>query len=232
MVKCKLRLRYTELSNAGRSSLSRASLRLPSITRVPQFTNMKTSRPKFGESFKMKMAVVERDGLEKGCYWCGKKFPGIWATTLEHILPLADGGKHELDNCALACEPCNLKNVPVSIRVHSEIARSDRLRRAEWNRCLNGGGPENPRAQDCSPQIASRFEALYRERKGKLMTFADASFSLKVTHNMLRLPPPTQFQKHVFKAHFNRWANQKAQQSIISDQPVPEGYISPFASTG
>jgi 5-methylcytosine-specific restriction endonuclease McrA len=37
------------------------------------------------------------------CAYCGKKRP----LTMDHITPLARGGKHEPDNIAPACRPCN-----------------------------------------------------------------------------------------------------------------------------
>lgn len=41
------------------------------------------------------------------CYWCGR--PRI--ATIEHLLPLSRGGRHELDNVQAACWECNnLKN--------------------------------------------------------------------------------------------------------------------------
>lgn len=78
----------------------------------------KTVRPGLQAVRSMKRAVARRDGPPWVCCWCEKPFPTIkegdgservdfFYATLEHLIPLASGGKHEIDNCALACAPCN-----------------------------------------------------------------------------------------------------------------------------
>ncbi len=71
-------------------------------------------RPSKEETFKMKLAVIERDGNDIVCYWCQASFPkqregrpNFFYATLEHIVPIYLGGKHELHNCTLACQKCN-----------------------------------------------------------------------------------------------------------------------------
>ncbi|MBI5914318.1 MAG: HNH endonuclease [Bacteroidetes bacterium] len=64
------------------------------------------SRHKFSE--KEKVAVVSR--ANRLCEYC--KHPLDYSHTsfvLEHIFPIAKGGRHELDNLALACDGCNSK---------------------------------------------------------------------------------------------------------------------------
>lgn len=57
--------------------------------------------------------LVERDGWE--CKLCGdtidraKRFPDFYAATIDHIVPLAKGGKHELSNTQLAHYICNTR---------------------------------------------------------------------------------------------------------------------------
>jgi 5-methylcytosine-specific restriction endonuclease McrA len=36
------------------------------------------------------------------CHWCG-----AYATTVDHVVPLAIGGSHDLANLVPACQPCN-----------------------------------------------------------------------------------------------------------------------------
>jgi 5-methylcytosine-specific restriction endonuclease McrA len=36
------------------------------------------------------------------CHWCGR-----YATTVDHVVPLAIGGSHDLANLVPACQPCN-----------------------------------------------------------------------------------------------------------------------------
>jgi 5-methylcytosine-specific restriction endonuclease McrA len=69
-----------------------------------------TKRPNRREAFLMRVAVWERDGQTKGCHWCGKpfvKWDNLLRSTLDHVVRLSDGGKHELDNCVLAHNLCN-----------------------------------------------------------------------------------------------------------------------------
>jgi 5-methylcytosine-specific restriction endonuclease McrA len=49
-------------------------------------------------------SIIERD--EGRCHICGG-FPGESELTLDHIVPLARGGKHTHENLAVACLSCN-----------------------------------------------------------------------------------------------------------------------------
>jgi 5-methylcytosine-specific restriction endonuclease McrA len=49
---------------------------------------------------KLREAVFRRDG--RACYRCGG-----YATTVDHIVPVALGGTHALSNLRPACGPCN-----------------------------------------------------------------------------------------------------------------------------
>lgn len=40
------------------------------------------------------------------CYHCGQKFPAQ-ELTMDHLLPLARGGKSSKKNCVPCCKPCN-----------------------------------------------------------------------------------------------------------------------------
>lgn len=42
------------------------------------------------------------------CCWCGEEL-NTRIATLEHIIPLSRGGLNNMNNYALACEPCNSK---------------------------------------------------------------------------------------------------------------------------
>lgn len=43
------------------------------------------------------------------CYLCGRKFTAKNPATLDHIIPLAQGGKHEVSNLAAAHMLCNCR---------------------------------------------------------------------------------------------------------------------------
>lgn len=42
---------------------------------------------------------------KKVCHWCGIKCARRY--TVDHVIPLAKGGKHEAHNLVIACRPCN-----------------------------------------------------------------------------------------------------------------------------
>lgn len=70
-------------------------------------------RLRAGEKRTVRALLRARDGV--GCCWCGvalyEQTMGRWCPalhiTIEHLRPLSMGGTDELDNLALACEPCN-----------------------------------------------------------------------------------------------------------------------------
>lgn len=42
------------------------------------------------------------------CYYCNCKL-AIHEATVDHVVPLSRGGAPGIENCVLACEPCNNK---------------------------------------------------------------------------------------------------------------------------
>lgn len=78
------------------------------LIRKRQVAKRQFNRPGELSVKQMTEAVLERDGRNVGCYWCGAPFGGgALRRTLEHIIPLSKGGKHELSNCAVAHAKCN-----------------------------------------------------------------------------------------------------------------------------
>jgi hypothetical protein len=167
----------------------------------------KNLRPPRDEQWEMKQLVIKRDGLTD-CFWCRKPFTNIEDATLEHIFPLADGGRHDLRNCTLSCESCNQRNVPRGLIDFGLAAQELKAKRAEANRAANGARPEEKTDAD----VFKRFDAIARERRSKPMKHPDASFFLKNIHKQLGRQPPSSHDKHVFKSHFNRWLTAKAAQ--------------------
>jgi len=47
-------------------------------------------------------ALAKRDG--RRCKWCGRSDLPL---AVDHVTPIARGGKHAMWNCVLACKPCN-----------------------------------------------------------------------------------------------------------------------------
>lgn len=53
----------------------------------------------------LKERIIERDGRK--CSYCKKDLRGKHLT-VDHVLPVCQGGTDELDNLVLACRPCNI----------------------------------------------------------------------------------------------------------------------------
>lgn len=76
--------------------------------------------PEFGSSIPPALAAKEREKarelrkspwwkqqLAKGiCHYCGKQFPPD-ELTMDHVIPVARGGKSERSNVVPACKSCN-----------------------------------------------------------------------------------------------------------------------------
>jgi hypothetical protein len=56
-------------------------------------------------SKKLRFDVFKRDGFK--CMYCGAHPPSV-LLHVDHINPVAAGGKNSIDNLITACEPCNL----------------------------------------------------------------------------------------------------------------------------
>ncbi len=55
----------------------------------------------------MRQTPYYRELFRKGlCHYCGKKFPEE-ELTLDHIVPVARGGKSTRGNLVVCCRPCN-----------------------------------------------------------------------------------------------------------------------------
>ncbi len=67
-------------------------IRLRQIVKVPYHRRTALSR----------RAVFVRD--EHRCQYCGGE-----ADSIDHVMPRSRGGRHEWDNVAAACRPCNLR---------------------------------------------------------------------------------------------------------------------------
>lgn len=74
-------------------------------------------RRDISQSYKHRRRTVESTGItgaelgawkkaqKKVCYWCGQKCEK--SHVVDHYVPLAKGGKHEIGNLVIACRPCN-----------------------------------------------------------------------------------------------------------------------------
>lgn len=84
----------------------------------------RVDRLKADKNAKLKAMLRERDGGKTCCY-CGQFMD---KPTLEHFHAIAKHGTNHPDNCALACEPCNIAagNLPIIEKIHLR----DRIREA------------------------------------------------------------------------------------------------------
>src|SRR6185369_12384992 len=56
-------------------------------------------------SFEQKQTVYRKYGRK--CFYCGQVENGD-TITIDHIIPVSQGGTHFLDNCVPSCRKCNL----------------------------------------------------------------------------------------------------------------------------
>jgi len=77
------------------------SFPLPLIIRLLRYVKVPF---KFGPKVWTKAGVLERDGYK--CAYCRKKGKNI-VTTVDHILPVSQGGRDEFMNTIACCRRCN-----------------------------------------------------------------------------------------------------------------------------
>lgn len=82
----------------------------------------KTSRAKT----KMKLRLVWERG--KRCAICGRKIKDLDDLTVDHIVPLAKGGKNTIENFQLAHKKCNELKGQLLPKEHERIIRYNRRR--------------------------------------------------------------------------------------------------------
>lgn len=72
-----------------------------------------------------KDSIIKRDGHL--CFYCQKEFQPD-ELTIEHIVALSCKGPDRLENCVLACEPCNLlagnKSAIDKVRLRERLSRA------------------------------------------------------------------------------------------------------------
>ena len=91
----------------------------------------KTSRAKT----KAKLQLVWERG--KRCAICGKKIKNLDDLTIDHIVPLAEGGKNVIENYQLAHKACNEAKGSLLPDEHEKLLRYNR-RRILWMRIRRG----------------------------------------------------------------------------------------------
>jgi len=94
---------------------------------LPKPENMKIKRIYSRNKNLIKRICEEKGYKEPFCFFCGRKKeelpPGTFLT-IDHILPLKDGGKDSLENMQILCSMCHsLKNL-LSVYVKEHYGKS------------------------------------------------------------------------------------------------------------
>lgn len=76
-------------------------IRVPSVIRLLKFIRIPYRAVRFS-----RRNVLLRDSYR--CQYCGEQFPPAMLT-LDHVIPLSQGGKTQWDNVVTACKSCNIK---------------------------------------------------------------------------------------------------------------------------
>lgn len=82
----------------------------------------KTSRAKT----KAKLQLLWENG--KRCAICGRKIKSLDDLTIDHIIPLAEGGKNEIENFQLAHKACNESKGNLLPKEYERILRYNKRR--------------------------------------------------------------------------------------------------------
>lgn len=72
------------------------------LSTLPGISEMQMRRKALSK--KTRFEVFKRDGFK--CMYCGAHPPGV-LLVVDHVTPVANGGKNDMDNLVSACEPCN-----------------------------------------------------------------------------------------------------------------------------
>lgn len=104
---------------------------LPGITEMQMNENDMGSEPKRQPlSKRTRFDVFKRDGFV--CQYCGAHPPTV-VLHVDHVVPVAEGGKNDIDNLVTACESCNLgkSDVPLSVVPQSLSAKAEEVAERE-----------------------------------------------------------------------------------------------------
>jgi 5-methylcytosine-specific restriction endonuclease McrA len=116
--------------------------------RVPEvLTLTRHDRPRHNAVTFCRRNVFKRDHLT--CQYCGAR-PGSEELTIDHIIPRAQGGQTNWENCVLACVPCNARKANrtpeqagMKLRRHpvrpswKPLYDASNIRIASWSRFLS-----------------------------------------------------------------------------------------------
>ena len=75
---------------------------------------------------RIKLELLWKNG--KRCAICGKRIRHLDDLTVDHIIPLAKGGKNVVENCQLAHRECNGEKRDILPEIYDQLRRYNRTR--------------------------------------------------------------------------------------------------------
>ena len=98
----------------GGSDHAAISIRILSEGQFPSDVET-VSRPGGDRKRRIKAKLYRKSPL---CHWCRKKFE-LAEMTLDHLIPVSQGGSNRNDNFVLACDPCNKQRKNIALPLKS-----------------------------------------------------------------------------------------------------------------
>lgn len=102
-IRAKLTMRRSRADNPGAERERKQRYRANNLGAVRAREREKTYARRAKQSCSPELAELMELIRTESCVYCGAEGPG----TIDHIVPLSRGGKHEADNLAPACFSCN-----------------------------------------------------------------------------------------------------------------------------
>jgi hypothetical protein len=107
----------------------------------------------------IRFAILHRDKFS--CQYCGAKAPDV-ILHIDHVIPVAQGGKNETGNLVTACFDCNMgkrdkmvRHVPaVSAEFIAQLAAEQAELEAEWRRDMEAEAKREREADEEADALA------------------------------------------------------------------------------
>lgn len=117
---------------------------------------------------KVRFEVFKRDSFT--CQYCGRTPPKA-VLEVDHIIPVADGGKNDSDNLVSACIDCNrgkgarsLSSVPQSLTEKHELLEEKEAQIEEYGKLLKKKRRrENKLIEEIEAIFSDEFECMFHE---------------------------------------------------------------------
>lgn len=134
-------------------------------------------------STKLRFEVFKRDGFK--CQYCGVT-PDKQVLQVDHINPVAKGGKNDIDNLVTSCQPCNigkgansLASIPVSLKEKSEQIAEQEKQIKQYQKIIMSA---RKRKEDFAWSIAEVFDPWARDGYSRANLASIRSFLEKLPY--------------------------------------------------